>query len=87
MGLAGCGCDCKKFRINICMKAIYIIPKARCLETKETVTHMELSGQRFEHHQRALCQQLADGLAEKLAARTKLTWLGFVDTVQLDARA
>ncbi len=87
MGLVGRGRDYEKFRININMKASYIIPKARCLETKETVTHMELSGQRFEHHQRVICQQLADGLAQKLSARTKLTWTGFVDTVQLDARA
>ncbi len=81
MGLVGCGSDCEKFRINICMKTIYIIPKARCLETKETVTHMELSGQRFPHYKHALCQQLANRLAEKLTARTNLTWTGFVDTV------
>ena len=50
------------------MKRVYLVPKARNSITKESVVHMELSGQRFEHHQQALVQQLADRLAEQLTA-------------------
>ena len=82
MGLAGCGCDCEKFRINICMKTVYLIPKARHQITKKTVAHMELSGQRFALHERALCQAMADRLAEKMTLRSNEVWTGFVEPVE-----
>lgn len=68
------------------MKNTYIIPKARRVSTGETVTHMELSGQRFSHHQRDLAQQLAQRLAEQMIKRTNEQWTAFVDTVVEDQR-
>lgn len=69
------------------MKTVYLIPKARNDLTKETVAHMELSGRRFALHERALVQQLADGLAQKLAAKTKDPWTGYVDLVNTHRRS
>lgn len=68
------------------MKTVYLIPKARNNITKETVAHMELSGRRFALHERALVQQLADRLADNLAAKTRDPWTGYVDRVNTDKR-
>ncbi len=85
--MVGCGRDCEKFRINNCMKTVYLIPKARNSVTKESVAHMELSGQRFALHERVLVQQLADRLAAQLTARTTQLWTGYVDRVNESNRA
>lgn len=57
--------------------AQYIIPKARCLETGQTVQEQDLSGRRFQPHERVECQRLADRLAENQNKRSDKTWQGY----------
>lgn len=64
------------------MKNTYYLPKARSLETGRIVTHIELSGQRFPAHERALCQTLADQLAAKLSLRGRESWVGFTQAIK-----
>jgi hypothetical protein len=69
------------------MKTTYIIPKAKNTETGEIVTHMELDGRRFAHYQQAVCQSIANGLAQKLSQRTNQNWIGLVAAVVTDHKA
>ena len=57
----------------------YLIAKARNVITGETVVSQDLTGARFQLHQRKLAQSRADQLAEGLTARTGETWLGFTE--------
>ncbi len=57
----------------------YLIAKARNSVTGETQVSQDLTGARFELHQRGLAQGRADQLAEGLTERTGDLWLGFVE--------
>ena len=55
----------------------YIIPKARCIETAQTVVEHDLAGIKFQPHQQIECKMLADRLAEKLTFKTGRRWQGY----------
>lgn len=55
----------------------YIIAKARCLETGQTVKSQDLSGRRFQLHEQQECQLVADRLADQMSYRTGNTWQGY----------
>ena len=58
----------------------FLLPKARNSITGQTVKTQDLTGSRFEFSQRALAEDMARQLAEKMTARTRETWVGFVET-------
>jgi hypothetical protein len=58
---------------------LYLLPKARCPETGETVKQQDLTGARFTLHQRTLCEDQAQKLAANMTARTGRAWIGFVE--------
>jgi hypothetical protein len=58
--------------------AEYLLPKARCVETGQTVKSQDLTNNRFTLGQRSQAQEVADQLAVKMQQRTRLTWQGFV---------
>ena len=57
--------------------AQYIIPMARNTVTGQTVKQQDLSGSRFQPHQRPVCQQVADILAANMSKRTGQLWAGY----------
>lgn len=57
----------------------YLLPKARCESTGETVKTQDLTGARFTLAQRALAEEVSQQLADKMTARTCRTWVGFVE--------
>jgi hypothetical protein len=57
----------------------YLLPKARCPQTGQTVKEQDLTGYRYTNSERAFAQEKADQLAAKLAVRTGQTWQGFVE--------
>jgi hypothetical protein len=57
----------------------YLLPKARCSQTGETVKEQDLSGARFTLQQRSLCELQAQRLADRMTARTGRQWTGFVE--------
>ncbi len=57
----------------------FLITKARNLVTGQTVKNQDLTGGRFELRQRALAEDSARQLAEKMTARTGQIWTGFVE--------
>jgi hypothetical protein len=57
----------------------YLITKARNLVTGQTVKNQDLTGARLELRQRALAEELADQLADKMTRNTGETWTGFVE--------
>lgn len=61
------------------MANTYLLPKARNIQTGQTVKEQDLSGNRFTHAQRFLCEEAAERLAQKMAARTGEGWVGFVE--------
>ena len=58
----------------------YLLPMARNTVTGQTVKTQDLTGARFELSQRALAEDMARQLAEKMTARTSERWQGFVQT-------
>jgi hypothetical protein len=56
----------------------YLLPMARNTVTHETVKEQDLSGGRFTMAQRSLAENQATLLANKMTARTRETWQGFV---------
>ena len=56
----------------------YLLPMARNTVTGQTVKTQDLTGARFELSQRALAEDMARQLAEKMSARTSERWTGFV---------
>ena len=60
--------------------AEYLLPKARCVETGQTVKSQDLTNNRFTLGQRSQAQEVADQLAVKMQQRTRLTWIGFVQS-------
>ncbi len=61
----------------------YLIAKARCLETRETVKSQNLS-QRYRPWEKRDCQIEADYLAERLNKKTGRNWVGFVEAYSLE---
>jgi hypothetical protein len=61
--------------INIIMQQ-YLISKARNTVTGETVKTQDL---RLELNQRSMAQELAQQLADKMTARTRVAWVGFCE--------
>ena len=61
------------------MSQTYLLPKARCVETGQTIKQQDLTGGRFTHAQRSFAQDAATRLAAQLSARTKQTWVGIVE--------
>ena len=60
--------------------AEYLLPMARNLLTGHTVKTQDLTGERFKPSQRALAEDMAQQLADKMTARTRDPWQGFVQT-------
>jgi hypothetical protein len=58
----------------------YLLPMARNTVTGQTVKTQDLTGARFELSQRALAEDMARQLAEKMTNRTREPWQGFVQT-------
>ena len=61
------------------MEQQYLITKARSTVTGETVKNQDLTGARFTFAQRAMAEESANRLAEKMSARTGDLWFGFVE--------
>ena len=57
----------------------YLLPKARCETTGETVKIQDLTGARFTLAQRSFAVEVSQQLADKMSARTGRTWVGFVE--------
>ena len=57
----------------------YLLPKARNTITGQTVKQQDLTGSRFQMHQRDLCQMQANRLSEQMTAKTRQLWTGFVE--------
>jgi hypothetical protein len=58
----------------------YLLPMARNTVTGQTVKTQDLTGARFELSQRAMAEDMARQLAEKMTNRTREPWQGFVQT-------
>jgi hypothetical protein len=57
----------------------YLMIKARNLITGQTVKNQDLTGARLELRQRALAEELAGQLADKMSRNTGENWTGFVE--------
>lgn len=57
----------------------FLLPKARNLVTGQTQKIQDLTGARFRLDQRQLAEEVASQLAQKLSARTRQSWVGFVE--------
>jgi len=57
----------------------YLMVKARNIVTGQTVKNQDLTGARLELRQRALAEELATQLADKMTRNTGQTWTGFVE--------
>jgi len=61
------------------MEQTYLLPKARCPQTGQSVKSQDLTGARFTLQQRSMALEVADQIALKQSQRTGLTWVGFVE--------
>ena len=57
----------------------YLMIKARNIITGQTVKNQDLTGARLELRQRALAEELASQLADKMSRNTGENWTGFVE--------
>jgi hypothetical protein len=57
----------------------YLMIKARNMVTGQTVKNQDLTGARLELRQRALAEELAAQLADKMTRNTGENWAGFVE--------
>ena len=57
----------------------YLITKARNIITGQTVMSQDLTGARLELRQRAMAENMANELADKMTRSTGETWTGFVE--------
>lgn len=57
----------------------FLLPKARCPETGETVKIQDLTGARYQLTQRSMAEDSARQLADRMAARTGRRWVGYVE--------
>ena len=56
----------------------YLLPHARNTVTGQTVKTQDLTGARFKLSQRAMAMEVAQQVADKMAARTGDPWTPFV---------
>jgi hypothetical protein len=61
------------------MEHKFLLSKARNTVTGETVKTQDLTGARLGLHQRAIAEELAQQLADRMTARTGETWVGFCE--------
>jgi len=57
----------------------FLLPKARCVKTGQTVKQQDLTGGRFTHTQRVFAQDAANTLAAQMSARTSNQWIAIVE--------
>jgi hypothetical protein len=57
----------------------YLIAKARNTVTGETQVSQDLTGARFQLHQRRLAEDRANQLAQGLTERSGQQWTGFIE--------
>lgn len=57
----------------------YLIVKARNLTTGQSVKNQDLTGARFRLDQKLMAEDMARQLADKMTARTREPWVGFVE--------
>jgi hypothetical protein len=69
---------CTAFGINISMSEQYLLPMARNTLTGQTVKTQDLTGSRFTQSQRALAEDMAQQLGDRMTARTGEPWQGFL---------
>jgi predicted Zn-dependent protease len=62
----------------------YLLPKATCLETRQTVASNDLV-KKFMINQQRDAQLEADRLAANMTTKTGRTWSGYVETFTVDA--
>lgn len=62
------------------MSDLFLVCKARNLVTGQTVKNQDLTGARFTLKQRHLAENMAQQLADKMTARTREPWVGFVES-------
>lgn len=62
----------------------YLLPKATCLETRQTVASNDLV-KKFMINQQRDAQLEADRLAANMSTKTGRTWSGFVEQFTVDA--
>jgi hypothetical protein len=62
----------------------YLIPKAACKETGQTVLSNDL-GKKFMIFERRDAQKEADRLAGQMSVKTGRTWSGFIETFTVEA--
>jgi len=53
----------------------YLMPAARCLDTRQLVKKQDLSGRRYLNSDHQEVWALSHVLADELTARTRQTWL------------
>jgi hypothetical protein len=63
----------------------YLIPKATCKETRQTVASNDLV-KKFMIDQRSDAQLEADRLAANMTTKTGRLWSGFVETFTVDSQ-
>ena len=61
------------------MEHKFLLSKARNTVTGETVKTQDLTGTRLGLHQRAIAEELAQQLADRMTARTGDRWVGFCE--------
>lgn len=60
------------------MANTYLLPKAYCIETRQSVKIQDLTGARYTLGQRDWAMQKATELAESMTARTRKAWSPYV---------
>lgn len=64
----------------------YLLPKARNMVTGQSVAQQDLTGYRFQPHQRDVCQMMANRLAEQMTERTGVLWKGYCEAYTATAQ-
>lgn len=57
---------------------VYLLPKAYCPETRQSVKTQDLTGARYNLKQRAFAEEAAQRLADNMIARTRREWVPLV---------
>jgi len=60
------------------MSQTYLLPKAYCQETGQTVKTQDLTGGRYSLNQRQFAEEHAGRLAESMTQKTRREWLPLV---------
>jgi hypothetical protein len=60
------------------MAQTYLLPKAYCIETGQSVKIQDLTGARYTLGQRSFAQQQAETLAQSMSQRTRKTWAPYL---------